>query len=130
MTDDQPRYEPFDPERPAYHANGSFAGVPVRRIDELERDTVAIVGAPFDWGITHRLRAHFGTKAIREGDYLSADGARPHLTAGVDPGKGPGTVRPGLELLTGMALRRSATTSDDSRSRRRPDWYDGEDMSH
>ncbi|MBW3605946.1 MAG: agmatinase [Actinobacteria bacterium] len=46
---------------------------------------VAILGAPFDWGTTHRPGARFGPKAIREGDYLEMDGARPHLTAGVDP---------------------------------------------
>jgi agmatinase len=46
---------------------------------------VAIVGAPFDWGTTHRPGARFGPKAIREGDYLEPDGERPHLTAGIEP---------------------------------------------
>jgi agmatinase len=76
--------EPFHhPE--AHQARGSFVGVPVRRADQVEAGQVAIVGAPFDWGATHRPGARFGPKAIREADYLPADGRRPHLTAGVDP---------------------------------------------
>ena len=69
----------------AHLARGSFAGVPTRRYDAVEAGQVVILGAPFDWGATHRPGARFGPKAIREADYLSADGKRPHLTAGVDP---------------------------------------------
>ena len=82
MTDE---HVPFGPDRDAFHAGGSFAGVPVARIDQLVAGMVAIVGAPFDWGTTHRPGARFGPKAIREGDYLGPDGSRPHLTAKVDP---------------------------------------------
>ncbi len=78
-------HQPFGPGRDAHHANAPFCGVPARRIDELERGQVAILGAPFDWGTTHRPGARFGPRAIREGDYLGPDGARPHLTAGLDP---------------------------------------------
>lgn len=69
----------------AHLARGSFAGVPTRRHDAVEAGQVVILGAPFDWGATHRPGARFGPKAIREADYLAADGKRPHLTAGVDP---------------------------------------------
>jgi agmatinase len=68
-----------------HQARASFAGVPTCRPAQLRPGQVAIVGAPFDWGATHRPGARFGPKAIREGDYLEADGRRPHLTAGVDP---------------------------------------------
>ncbi|HSK92384.1 MAG TPA: agmatinase [Euzebyales bacterium] len=80
-----PDHVPFGPDRSAFHANAPFAGVPVHRIEELEAGMVAIVGAPFDWGTTHRPGARFGPRAIREGDYLQPDGMRPHLTAGIDP---------------------------------------------
>lgn len=76
---------PFGPERSSFSANAPFAGVPARRIGDLRVGTVAIVGAPFDWGTSHRPGARFGPKAIREGDYLPPDGERPHLTAGIDP---------------------------------------------
>jgi agmatinase len=66
-------------------ARGSFAGVPTRAYDQVEAGQVVVLGAPFDWGATHRPGARFGPKAIREADYLGADGKRPHLTAGVDP---------------------------------------------
>ena len=78
-------HQPFGPDRDAHHANAPFCGVPIRRIEELEAGQVAILGAPFDWGTTHRPGARFGPRAIREGDYLGPDGTRPHLTAGLDP---------------------------------------------
>jgi agmatinase len=69
----------------AHSARATFLGVPARRYDRVGADQVVILGAPFDWGATHRPGARFGPKAIREADYLGADGRRPHLTAGVDP---------------------------------------------
>ena len=80
---------PADPFSPgaidSFGARGSFCGVPARRYDQVRRGEVVILGAPFDWGASHRPGARFGPKAIREADYLSPDGRRPHLTAGVDP---------------------------------------------
>jgi agmatinase len=76
---------PFGPGRDPFSANAPFAGVPARRIGDLQAGTVAIVGAPFDWGTSYRPGARFGPKAIREADYLPPDGQRPHLTAGIDP---------------------------------------------
>jgi len=57
----------------------------VRRAADARPGEVVILGAPFDWGASHRPGARFGPKAIREADYLEPDGSRPHLTARVDP---------------------------------------------
>ena len=85
MPEDQPA-EPFAPGTgESFGARASFCGVGLRRYDEAEADEVVIMGAPFDWGASHRPGARFGPKAIREADYLPPDGSRPHLTAGVDP---------------------------------------------
>jgi agmatinase len=42
------------------------------------------MGAPFDWGTTHRPGARFAPRAIREVDYLGSHGSRPHLPTGID----------------------------------------------
>jgi agmatinase len=85
--EDAPAFdEPFAPGTgESFGARGSFCGVPHRRADEVRPGEVVILGAPFDWGASHRPGARFGPKAIREADYLPPDGSRPHLTAGVDP---------------------------------------------
>ena len=81
-----PPTEPFAPGTgESFGARGSFCGVPHRRYDQVRPGEVVIVGAPFDWGASHRPGARFGPKAIREADYLEPDGKRPHLTARVDP---------------------------------------------
>ena len=82
---DEPE-EPFAPGTgESFGARGSFCGVAHRRYDQVQPGEVVILGAPFDWGASHRPGARFGPKAIREADYLEPDGRRPHLTAGVDP---------------------------------------------
>ncbi|MFQ5968175.1 MAG: agmatinase [Acidimicrobiia bacterium] len=53
--------------------------------DNLGEPEVVIIGAPFDWGTTFRPGARFGPRAIRNADYLSPDGSRPHLPTGIDP---------------------------------------------
>ncbi|HSG79281.1 MAG TPA: agmatinase [Acidimicrobiia bacterium] len=65
----------------------TFAGVPEASIDSLAEQApdVVVLGAPIDWGATYRSGARFGPKAIREADYLGADGVRPHLSTGIDP---------------------------------------------
>lgn len=63
----------------------TFAGAAKGSIDDLGSADIAIVGAPFDWGTTYRPGARFGPGAIRSGDYLGADGERPHLPTGIDP---------------------------------------------
>ena len=86
MAEPSPPDEPFAPGTgESFGARGSFCGVPHRRFDQARRGEVVILGAPFDWGASHRPGARFGPKAIREADYLEPDGRRPHLTAGVDP---------------------------------------------
>ena len=78
--------DPFDSARiAAFTARAAFAGVPARPLDALGDAGVVILGAPFDWGTTHRPGARFGPKAIREADYLGFDGYRPHLPTGIDP---------------------------------------------
>jgi agmatinase len=83
MSQDAAPFAPGSGE--SFGARGSFCGVPVRRAEDARPGEVVILGAPFDWGASHRPGARFGPKAIREADYLPPDGSRPHLTAGVDP---------------------------------------------
>ncbi len=68
----------------SYGAQSSFVGVPQREITDLGGAAVVILGAPFDWGTTHRPGARFGPKAVREADYLDPNGSRPHLDTGID----------------------------------------------
>lgn len=63
----------------------TFAGVPSVAIEDASEADVVIIGAPLDWGASHRAGARFGPKAIREADYLDADARRPHLPTGIDP---------------------------------------------
>ena len=63
----------------------TFAGVRRVEPDDLGAPDVVILGAPFDWGTTFRPGARFGPRAIRNADYLSPDGERPHLPTGIDP---------------------------------------------
>jgi agmatinase len=83
--DSPPFPEPFTDTVESFGARGTFCGVPSKRADLTEPGDVVVLGAPFDWGASHRPGARFGPKAIREADYLPPDGKRPHLTAGVDP---------------------------------------------
>jgi agmatinase len=95
----------------AYESRGTFCGVPRRRLEEVRAGEAVILGAPFDWGTSYRPGARFGPKAIREADYLPADGERPHLTAEVDPltalpvvdagdvAVTPGYIEPSLEAI-------------------------------
>jgi agmatinase len=77
--------DPFaSSESLAFTSRASFSGVPARPIDDLGDAGVVILGAPFDWGASHRPGARFGPKAIREVGYLGFDGARPHLPTGID----------------------------------------------
>jgi agmatinase len=81
VTDD-----PFEGDKlSGFQARGSFAGVPVRPVANVGDAKAVILGAPFDWGTTHRPGARFGPRAIREVDYLGPDGSRPNLVAGIDP---------------------------------------------
>lgn len=50
---------------------------------ELAGVDIAIVGAPFDEGVTHRPGTRFGPRAIRMADH-SGVGSRTHMEAGID----------------------------------------------
>ncbi len=78
--------DPFHAARShPFASRASFAGVPARPLDDLGDAGVVILGAPLDWGTTHRAGTRMGPRAIRETDYLGAHGSRPHLPTGIDP---------------------------------------------
>ena len=100
----------------------TFLGVPRADLDDpasLAGVDVAVIGAPFDGGTSHRPGARFGPGAIRGTDYLSPDGSRPHLALRVDPLQDlrvvdvgdvlmlPGEIEPALQRLE-QAVRRVA----------------------
>jgi agmatinase len=72
-------------EPPAGGVGATFCGQPlVHDPAGLEGVDVAVLGAPFDDGTSHRPGARFGPRAIR----AVGDGGRlgrPHMTLGVDP---------------------------------------------
>ena len=51
----------------------------------LEGADVAIVGAPFDEGVTYRPGTRFGPRAIRTAEDVAFPIARPHMELGIDP---------------------------------------------
>src|SRR6187549_1356577 len=60
---------PIDPlQVPRFAGPATYARLP--RIDEVERCDVAVVGVPFDSGVTYRPGARFGPAAIRQGSRL------------------------------------------------------------
>ena len=72
-------------EPPAGGVGSTFCGQPlVHDPAGLEGVDVAVLGAPFDEGVSHRPGTRYGPRAIREAD----DGGRwgrPHMTLGLDP---------------------------------------------
>ncbi len=72
-------------EPPAGGVGTTFCGQPlVHDPAGLEGVDVAVLGAPFDEGVSHRPGTRYGPRAIREAD----DGGRwgrPHMTLGLDP---------------------------------------------
>ncbi|MDT8914096.1 agmatinase [Amycolatopsis sp. PS_44_ISF1] len=66
---DQPPIGPLDSSRiPRFAGFATFARLP--RIDEVERADVAVVGVPFDSGVSYRPGARFGPSAVREASRL------------------------------------------------------------
>ncbi|MDQ2942891.1 MAG: agmatinase [Candidatus Dormibacteraeota bacterium] len=65
---DQPRGPVDALVVPRFAGPSTFARLP--RLDEVARCDVAIVGIPFDSGVTYRPGARFGPGAIREGSKL------------------------------------------------------------
>lgn len=80
------KQEPFaSAEILSFASRNTFLGCPRAAPDDLGDNDVVILGAPFDWGTSFRPGARFGPQAIRDADYLSMDGYRPHLPTGIDP---------------------------------------------
>ncbi|MBN8866503.1 MAG: agmatinase [Solirubrobacterales bacterium] len=80
----------FQVNRPfeaAYAGMGTYCKVPLAlEPKDLEGADVAIVGAPFDEGVSYRPGARFGPRAIRQADnFLWSPPSRPHMGLGVDP---------------------------------------------
>ncbi|MBY8880821.1 agmatinase [Actinacidiphila acidipaludis] len=68
MTSAQPR-GPVDSSRiPRYAGPATFARLP--RLDEVGTADVAVVGVPFDAGVSYRPGARFGGNAVREASRL------------------------------------------------------------
>ncbi|WP_344327187.1 arginase family protein, partial [Streptomyces macrosporus] len=60
---------PVDSSRvPRFAGPATFARLP--RLDEVDRADVAVVGVPFDSGVSYRPGARFGGNAIREASRL------------------------------------------------------------
>lgn len=75
MTEDAPRTAagefvgPVDSSRvPRFAGPPTFARLP--RLDEVGRCDIAVVGVPFDTGVSYRPGARFGPAAVREGSRL------------------------------------------------------------
>src|SRR3954463_13353432 len=88
-TNETPR-GPVDSSRiPRYAGPATFARLP--RLDEVGRADVAVVGVPFDSGVSYRPGARFGGIAIREASrllrpYNPAQDASPFALAQVADG--------------------------------------------
>ncbi len=88
-SNDTPR-GPVDSSRvPRYAGPATFARLP--RLDEVGRADVAVVGVPFDSGVSYRPGARFGGNAIREASrllrpYNPAQDASPFALAQVADG--------------------------------------------
>lgn len=77
---------PFRPGEAGYVGPGiTFLRTPlVLDPAELTNVDVAILGAPFDEGVTYRPGTRFGPRAIRMADH-SGIGGRAHMEVGIDP---------------------------------------------
>lgn len=65
----EPPVGPVDSSKvPRFAGPATFARLP--RIDEVERTDVAVVGVPFDSGVSYRPGARFGANAVREASRL------------------------------------------------------------
>ncbi|MEY9991533.1 agmatinase [Streptomyces sp. V4I8] len=90
MTGNETPRGPVDSSRiPRYAGPATFARLP--RLDEVGRADVAVVGVPFDSGVSYRPGARFGGNAIREASrllrpYNPAQDASPFALAQVADG--------------------------------------------
>lgn len=69
MSSNETPRGPVDSSRvPRYAGPATFARLP--RLDEVGRTDIAVVGVPFDSGVSYRPGARFGGNAIREASRL------------------------------------------------------------
>ena len=75
------------PHEPGFAGVGlTYCRVPlVLDPNDLAGVDVAIVGAPFDDGVSYRPGTRFGPRAIRQADDVGPPACRPHMELGVDP---------------------------------------------
>src|SRR5690349_6165593 len=79
--------------RPSRAEESGYAGVGltycrvplVLEPEGLAGADVAIVGAPFDDGVSYRSGTRFGPRAIRQAEDVGSPSNRPHMELGVDP---------------------------------------------
>ena len=65
-----PRYQPADSSlSPRFVGVPTFARLPL--VDTLEDVDVAVVGVPFDTGVTFRVGGRFGPNAVRASSFES-----------------------------------------------------------
>ncbi len=86
MTDSH-RMQPNRPEETSYAGVGvTFGRVPlVLDPAGLAGADVAVLGAPFDEGVSYRPGTRFGPRAIRTGEDVAFPIDRPHMELGIDP---------------------------------------------
>src|SRR6478736_431913 len=84
---DPPRMQPNRPDETGYAGVGlTFGRVPlVLHPASLAGADVAILGAPFDEGVSYRPGTRFGPRAIRSAEDVAFPIDRPHMELGVDP---------------------------------------------
>ena len=84
---DSHRMQPNRPHETSYAGVGvTFGRVPlVLDPAGLAGADVAIIGAPFDEGVSYRPGTRFGPRAIRTAEDVAFPVARPHMELGVDP---------------------------------------------
>src|SRR6185437_4191766 len=84
---DSHRFQPNRPDETSYAGVGvTFGRVPLA-LDPagLAGADVAILGAPFDEGVSYRPGTRFGPRAIRMGEDVAFPIDRPHMELGIDP---------------------------------------------
>ena len=78
MTEPQPTIQPVDATKvPRYAGASTFARLPELR--DVDRCDVAILGVPFDGGVSYRPGARFGPMAIRQSSRLLRPQYHPQL---------------------------------------------------
>ena len=84
---DSHRMQPNRPNEVGYAGVGLTFGRAPLVLDPagLAGADVAILGAPFDEGVSYRPGTRFGPRAIRTAEDVAFPIARPHMELGVDP---------------------------------------------